>query len=112
MMLFLDPNQYPLRDLKSEKEIQCNLQESISRAQSRPLFQDVTVYATPSVVPPISDLTKIVTTAGGTVVKRQPSMALLQEKDEQVIIPQEAFVVYGIMSLSVCQSLFLCNFYV
>jgi len=30
---------YSLRDIKSEKEMQCNLQESISRAQAKPLFQ-------------------------------------------------------------------------
>ncbi|XP_063398435.1 PAX-interacting protein 1-like isoform X2 [Mytilus trossulus] len=80
---FADPNMYALRDIKAESEMQCNLQDSISRAQAKPLFQDVTIYATPSIVPPISDLTKIVGTAGGTVVKRLPSIPLLQEKDDQ-----------------------------
>ncbi|XP_076116786.1 PAX-interacting protein 1-like [Mytilus galloprovincialis] len=80
---FADPNMYALRDIKAETEMQCNLQDSISRAQAKPLFQDVTIYATPSIVPPISDLTKIVGTAGGTVVKRLPSIPLLQEKDDQ-----------------------------
>ena len=37
--VFSEPSMYSLRDIKSEKEMQCNLQESISRAQAKPLFQ-------------------------------------------------------------------------
>lgn len=80
---FAEASMYSLRDMKSEKGMQCNLQESISRAQAKPLFQDLTLYVTPSVIPSISELTKIVNSAGGKVVKRCPSMSLLQEKDDQ-----------------------------
>ena len=38
-VFFSEPSMYSLRDIKSEKEMQCNLQESISRAQAKPLFQ-------------------------------------------------------------------------
>ncbi|KAK6184096.1 hypothetical protein SNE40_006628 [Patella caerulea] len=69
----LDEEKYLLRDIKAEKEFGCCLVDSIHRAQIKPLYQGIAFYLTPSVVPSVKDFTKIIVSAGGTVVNRRPS---------------------------------------
>ena len=48
--------------------------------------QGMTFYVTPSVQPPISDLRKVIESAGGTILKRGlPIKAIENLKDDQVV---------------------------
>lgn len=80
---FVDAGLYWIRDPRMEELMQCNLQESISRARSKLLFQDLTLYVTPSVVAFPLEITRIVESGGGKVVKHCPPYAALQEKDDE-----------------------------
>ncbi|XP_059170628.1 PAX-interacting protein 1-like [Physella acuta] len=87
---FLDETNYSLKDEKGEIALNCNLSESMRRAQSRPLFQGLTFYITPSVVPPICEMMTIIESAGGVLVKIRPSVkqiaASMDEKGHPKII--------------------------
>ncbi|CAL1541165.1 unnamed protein product [Lymnaea stagnalis] len=87
---FLDESDYVLKDESGEAALHCNLAESLRRAQNRPLFQGLTFYISPSVVPPICELMSIIDSAGGVLVKRRPSVkqivASLDEKGHPKII--------------------------
>lgn len=71
---FLDESMYGLKDEKGEAALSCNIAESLKRAQVRRLFQDLVFYVTPSVVPPVCELTTIIESAGGGVAKKRPSL--------------------------------------
>ncbi|KAK3103670.1 hypothetical protein FSP39_020895 [Pinctada imbricata] len=74
---FLDEKPYYLKDTIAEKEMQCNLQESLKRAQAKKLFEGLTVYISPSVTPSVPELTRIVECAGGKVAKKRQGLKLL-----------------------------------
>ncbi|ESO82380.1 hypothetical protein LOTGIDRAFT_236998 [Lottia gigantea] len=80
----LDEEKYMLKDTKNEKEFSCCIIDSLHRAQIKPLFQGMTFYITPSVVPSTKDLTRIISNAGGTVVNRRPSAkTILTQLDDK-----------------------------
>ncbi|CAG5135482.1 unnamed protein product, partial [Candidula unifasciata] len=71
---FLEETPYALKDEKGEAALGCNIMESLRRAQIRHLFQDLVFHITPSVVPPVCEMTSIIQSAGGTVVQKRPSV--------------------------------------
>ncbi|KAK6973828.1 PAX-interacting protein 1 [Biomphalaria glabrata] len=87
---FLDESDYALKDESGEAAFNCTLSESLGRARSKPLFQGLTFYITPSVAPPICELTSIIESAGGIVVKRRPTIkqisASVDEKGHPKVI--------------------------
>ena len=100
---FLEESRYALKDDKGESTFGCKLSDSLQRANSRPLFQGLTFYITPSTVPPVCELTSIIESAGGTVVKKRPSAkdisALISEMGPKFI------VISCINDLHLCQDL-------
>ncbi|KAL5006232.1 hypothetical protein ScPMuIL_015038 [Solemya velum] len=81
---FLDEEKYFLRDVQAEQELKCNLVESVVQAQTKVLFQGLTFYISPSVVPPPSDLKAIVESAGGTVIKKRPAAKTILNKRNEM----------------------------
>lgn len=71
---FVEESPYALRDEKGETALGCNIMESLRRAQMQYLFQDLIFHITPSVVPPVCEMTSIIQSAGGTVVQKRPSV--------------------------------------
>ncbi|XP_078332569.1 PAX-interacting protein 1-like isoform X2 [Crassostrea virginica] len=69
---FVDETQYRLRDPTTEKAMNCVLEDSLKRAQTKKLFEGMSLYISPSVSPPASDLEKVVEAAGGEVLKQRP----------------------------------------
>ncbi|RUS89229.1 hypothetical protein EGW08_003039 [Elysia chlorotica] len=81
---FLDESSYALKDAKGEAALDLKLAESLKRAQAKPLFQGLTFYITPSVVPPVCELVSIIESAGGSIVKKRPPVKqMLASIDEQ-----------------------------
>lgn len=81
---FLDETTYALKDPKGEVALDVKLEESLKKAQTKPLFQGLTFYLTPSVVPPACELVSIIESAGGKVVKkRPPAKQIMASIDEQ-----------------------------
>lgn len=81
---FLDENPYWLKDAQAEREMQVNIRESVYRSQNKKLFEGMTFYITPSVSPPVFDLTNVVESAGGKVVKRRlAAKSIASHKDDK-----------------------------
>ncbi|KAL8572757.1 hypothetical protein ACOMHN_030339 [Nucella lapillus] len=70
---FLEEEKYQLRDEAGEREVGCNIQESLRKAKTSPIFQGLVFYITPGVIPPVEELKKVIESAGGAVLKRRPS---------------------------------------
>lgn len=81
---FLDENPYWLKDAQAEREMQVNIRESVYRSQNKKLFEGMTFYITPGVSPPVFDLTNVVESAGGKVVKRRlAAKSIASHKDDK-----------------------------
>ncbi|KAH3887645.1 PAX-interacting protein 1-like [Dreissena polymorpha] len=82
---FLSEMMFPLVDMEGEKEVKCSLAESLKRARNYPVFAGMTFYITPSVQPPVSDLKKIIDSAGGSLANNRRLAAKTIEtlKDDQ-----------------------------
>nr|XP_011440858.2 PAX-interacting protein 1 isoform X3 [Crassostrea gigas] len=80
---FVDETPYKLKDEVTEKTMNCVLEDSLKRAQTKKLFEGMSFYISPSVSPPSSDLEKIVEAAGGQILKQRPNTQIFTEhKDE------------------------------
>jgi hypothetical protein len=65
-----DPTKYQLKDSAAEKKYSFSLQKSLLHSKSNhenTVFKNVTFYMTPSVVPPVVELTEIIEAGGGKV---------------------------------------------
>lgn len=81
---FLEEEKYFLNDELGEREVGCNLQESLRKAKSSPIFRGLVFYITPGVIPPVEELKRVIESAGGAVLKRRPSSkTTLKMKDEK-----------------------------
>ncbi|XP_062589088.1 PAX-interacting protein 1-like isoform X1 [Saccostrea cucullata] len=79
---FVDETPYRLKDSATEKSMDCVLEDSLKRAQTKKLFEGMSFYISPSVSPPCSDLEKVVEAAGGKVLKQRPHIqTFLEQKD-------------------------------
>lgn len=65
--LFLDEEDFPLKDPETEQRFSFSLAESAERAKKKKLLKGVTIYATPNVTPDAEILKRIIESAGGTV---------------------------------------------
>lgn len=80
---FVDESPYKLRDEATEKTMNCVLEDSLKRAQTKKLFEGMSFYISPSVSPPSSDLEKIVEVAGGQVLKQRPNTQIFTEHRDE-----------------------------
>ena len=64
---FVDEDKYLLKDSKMEKQYGFKLQKSIKKANGS-LFCGYSIFSTPSVKPPVTDLEDIVVASGGKVI--------------------------------------------
>ncbi|GFN96195.1 pax-interacting protein 1 [Plakobranchus ocellatus] len=81
---FIDETAYALKDPKGETALDVKLAESLKKAHTKPLFQGLTFYISPSVVPPVCELVSIIESAGGTIVKKRPPVKqMMASLDEQ-----------------------------
>ncbi|GFS07832.1 PAX-interacting protein 1 [Elysia marginata] len=77
---FLDP--------KAEAALDLKLEDSLRRAQTKSLFQGLTFYITPSVVPPVCELVSIIESAGGAIVKKRPSAKQIMASIDEQSLPK------------------------
>ena len=83
--VIVDESNFLLKDNRTETEFKFKLQDSLLRARERPLFQDITFYLTPSVVPGKPILQEIIENAGGKIVPKRPSIRhMIEKKTAQV----------------------------
>ncbi|XP_055613334.1 uncharacterized protein LOC129759826 [Uranotaenia lowii] len=66
---FVDPWEHILQDQDMERRFKFNLKKSLTLAREAKLFQDYSVFVTPSTKPPPDELKLIVASAGGRVPK-------------------------------------------
>ncbi|XP_035826554.1 PAX-interacting protein 1 [Aplysia californica] len=101
---FLEESRYALKDERGEAALGCDLSESLRRSSAKPLFQGLTFYISPSTVPPVCELSSIVESAGGTVVKKRPAA-----KHIAALIDEQGFpkfvVITCLNDLHLCQDL-------
>ncbi|XP_039292268.1 uncharacterized protein LOC111047376 isoform X2 [Nilaparvata lugens] len=69
---FLDPMKYVLKDLKKEAEFHFNLENSLQKAKEEPLLKKYSVFVTPSVKPPPSEMKEIIESCGGRFLDNLP----------------------------------------
>ncbi|KAI0226634.1 PAX-interacting protein 1 [Lamellibrachia satsuma] len=99
---FLDEAPYTLKDVKAELNYNFNLEESLARAKTKPLFQEFVFYITPGIVPSSKTLTEMITSAGGRTVAKRPSVAVIRRQRTSQGDP--AFIV-----ISCTSDLYLCR---
>ncbi|XP_014665590.1 PREDICTED: PAX-interacting protein 1-like isoform X2 [Priapulus caudatus] len=80
--MFVDESKFVLEDIDAERDFDFNLRESMIRAQTKPVFQGLTFYATPSVHPPPTVLKEIIECAGGSIVVKRPSCKKIKELNQ------------------------------
>ncbi|XP_064601096.1 LOW QUALITY PROTEIN: PAX-interacting protein 1-like [Liolophura sinensis] len=75
---FVDESKYALKDRQAEATMNCDLAESMRRSRKLPLFKGLSFYLTPSVLPSRKELSTIIESAKGTVLKKKPPLKTLQ----------------------------------
>ncbi|KAK2181918.1 hypothetical protein NP493_376g01031 [Ridgeia piscesae] len=99
---FLDEAPFTLKDVKAELNYNFILDESLARAKTKPLFQELTFYLTPGVVPSTKTLTEMIRSAGGRTVPKRPSIAFIRR--QQTSQGDPAFIV-----ITCTSDLYLCH---
>ncbi|RZF34362.1 hypothetical protein LSTR_LSTR008901 [Laodelphax striatellus] len=69
---FLDPMKYVLKDRKKETQFQFQLDCSLRKAKESPLLKNYSVFVTPSVKPPPSEMKEIIESCGGRFLPKVP----------------------------------------
>lgn len=77
--MFIDEQNYILRDAEAEVLFSFSLEESLKRAHVSPLFKTKYFYITPGICPSLATMKAIVECAGGKVLAKQPSFRKLME---------------------------------
>ncbi|KAM0745911.1 hypothetical protein T439DRAFT_384532 [Meredithblackwellia eburnea MCA 4105] len=63
----LDEQPFLLKDVAKEREIGDTLARILQRAKARPLFKGITIYLTPSILPNVLTIRRVIECGGGTV---------------------------------------------
>ncbi|KAK7793145.1 hypothetical protein R5R35_011020 [Gryllus longicercus] len=77
---FLDPWNFIVKDKEAEKKFKFQLQKSLKEASAKKLLDGYSVFATPSVKPPPTEMKGIVENCGGQFLTKDPSPGKWPEK--------------------------------
>lgn len=81
-----DEDQYLLKDTEGEARHKMSLALSVKKARSRKVFDEQTFYLSPAVEPGYDLLKQIAEAAGAKVVKKIPTVKVMQDQADAHVI--------------------------